>query len=92
MDKKESYSILISNLIKEGYLKSDNIISAFFNTPRWQFLPEDLKRFSTSDGPIPIGYGQTMSAPHMVALMLELLDIKEGQNILEVGTGTGWNT
>ncbi|MEA3229831.1 MAG: protein-L-isoaspartate O-methyltransferase, partial [archaeon] len=59
---------------------------------RWQFLPEDLKRFSTSDEPIPIGYGQTMSAPHMVALMLELLDIKEGQNILEVGTGTGWNT
>ncbi|MCK5234294.1 MAG: protein-L-isoaspartate O-methyltransferase [Candidatus Aenigmarchaeota archaeon] len=92
MELKEAYSILISGLIKQGYLKSDNIISTFFKIQRWEFLPEELKKFSTSDEPIPLGYGQTMSAPHMVAIMLELLDIKEGENILEVGTGSGWNT
>ena len=91
MDLKEAYSILISDLIKNGYLKSDNIKSALFKVPRWEFLPAELKQFSTIDEPIPIGYGQTMSAPHMVALMLELLDIREGQDILEIGTGSGWN-
>ncbi len=92
MDLKEAYSILIAGLIKEGHLKSDNIISTFFKVSRWEFVPEELKKFTTSDEPIPIGYGQTMSAPHMVAIMLELLDIKEGENILEIGTGSGWNT
>ncbi len=91
MDLKEAYSILISDLVKTGYLKSDSIKSALFKVPRWEFLPDELKQFSTMDEPIPIGYGQTMSAPHMVALMLELLDIREGQNILEIGTGSGWN-
>ncbi|NOQ55493.1 MAG: protein-L-isoaspartate O-methyltransferase, partial [Nanohaloarchaea archaeon] len=91
MDLKEAYSILISDLIKNSYLKSDSVISALFKVPRWEFLPDELKQFSTMDEPIPIGYGQTMSAPHMVALMLELLDIKEGQNILEIGAGSGWN-
>lgn len=91
MDQKEAYSILVSDLIKNGYLKSDNIKSALFKVPRWEFLPAELKQFSTIDEPIPIGYGQTMSAPHMVALMLELLDIREGHDILEIGTGSGWN-
>ena len=92
MNLKEAYSSLITKLIKKGHLKSDNIIQTFFKVPRWEFLPEELKKYSISDEPIPIGYGQTMSAPHMVAIMLELLDIKEGENVLEIGTGSGWNT
>ena len=91
MDYKEAYSLLIADLIKKGNLKSDNVISAFFNISRAEYLTDDLKKLSTLDEPIPLGHGQTMSAPHMVAMMLELLDIRQGQNILEIGTGSGWN-
>ncbi|MBW6461918.1 MAG: protein-L-isoaspartate O-methyltransferase [DPANN group archaeon] len=92
MNLKEAYSILISDLKKAGYLKSDNITSALYAVSRWDFLPAELKQLSTMDEPIPLGFGQTTSAPHMVAIMLELLDLREGQNILEIGTGSGWNT
>lgn len=83
---------LANNLIQKGVLKSDNIIRAFSEVNRAEFVPSDMVSEAEADIPLPIGYGQTISQPTTVAIMLELLDPKKGQNILDVGSGSGWTT
>ncbi|MBU2028696.1 protein-L-isoaspartate O-methyltransferase [Patescibacteria group bacterium] len=85
-------SKLISNLIKQGYLKSDILIEAFFKIERKEFLPEELEEQAEVNIALPIGYGQTISQPLTVAFMLELLDPQASQKILDVGSGSGWTT
>lgn len=82
---------LISNLKKHNYIKSKNVEKAFLEIPREEFIPDHLKKCAYSDTPLQIGMGQTISAPHMVAIMCEALDLKEGQKILEVGAGSGYH-
>lgn len=60
--------------------------------PRAKFLPEDAQSYSVMDTPLPIGFGQTISAPHMVAIMNEALQLEVGQKVLEVGAGSGWHS
>ncbi len=83
---------LISELIREGYLKTDSVIDAFSEIDRVEFLPKDLEREAHANVALPIGYGQTISQPATVAIMLELLDLKKGQNVLDIGLGSGWTT
>jgi protein-L-isoaspartate(D-aspartate) O-methyltransferase len=85
-------NILTYGLIKKGYLKTDLIIDAFSEISRVEFLPEDLECEFMADVALPIGYGQTISQPKTVAIMLELLDPQRGHNILDVGAGSGWLT
>ena len=59
--------------------------------PRHRFLPADKRESAYSDTPLPIGEGQTISAPHMVAIMTDLLDLREGDRVLEIGTGCGYH-
>ncbi|WP_290597630.1 MULTISPECIES: protein-L-isoaspartate O-methyltransferase [unclassified Archaeoglobus] len=70
---------------------SDRVYKAIKKVPRHLFVPERYKTEAYVDTPLPIGYGQTISAPHMVAIMCELLDLQEGDNVLEVGTGCGYH-
>ncbi len=86
-DKKES---LIRHLVASGYLKTPRIIDAFRKVPREMFVPEEYKTYAYSDEPLPIGRGQTISAPHMVAIMTELLEPTNNDKILEIGTGSGY--
>ncbi|MBU4245872.1 MAG: protein-L-isoaspartate(D-aspartate) O-methyltransferase [Nanoarchaeota archaeon] len=81
---------LMVHLKRSGYLKSPEVIAAFEKTPREKFIPEGLSHMAHEDTPIPIGYYQTISAPHMYAIMLELAEIKKGEKVLEVGTGSGY--
>jgi protein-L-isoaspartate(D-aspartate) O-methyltransferase len=82
---------LIKKLKMEGRIKTKEVERAFIEIPRENFIPETLKNLAYIDTPLEIGDGQTISAPHMVAIMCELLDIKKGQIILEVGAGSGYH-
>jgi protein-L-isoaspartate(D-aspartate) O-methyltransferase len=83
---------LANVLIQKGVLRTDSIIRAFSEVNRAEFVPNELVKEADADIPLPIGYGQTISQPTTVATMLELLDPKFGQNILDIGSGSGWTT
>lgn len=87
MATKES---LIADLIRAGYLKNHFLIEAFERIDRIDFVPENLKNKAYLNQPLPIGFGQTISQPLTVAFMLELLEPKPDEKILEVGAGSGW--
>ena len=70
----------------------DALDAAFAALPREGFLRAGERRRSAYDGPLPIGEGQTNSQPRTVADMLRLLDVEEGQKVLDVGAGSGWTT
>lgn len=82
----------MNNLIQSGYLKTDIIINSFEHISRIEFVPEELELEVDADVALPIGYGQTISQPLVVAFMLELLDPQKGQKIMDIGSGSGWTT
>jgi protein-L-isoaspartate(D-aspartate) O-methyltransferase len=90
--EKNFVSPLIKELIDGGYLRTRDIINAFIKINRLDFLRKIDAQLSDSNVPIPIGYNQTISQPLTVAFMLELLEPKSGQKILDVGSGSGWTT
>lgn len=70
----------------------DRLREAFAVIDRREFLPRQQRRFAEQDRPLGIGHGQTNSQPTTVANMLELLDVRPGQRVLDVGSGSGWTT
>jgi protein-L-isoaspartate(D-aspartate) O-methyltransferase len=85
-------SQLVNSLIKEGWLKTPRIIEAFLKIKREDFLPKDIKDLAEVNEALPIGFGQTISQPLVVAFMLELLQPREGEKILDIGSGSGWTS
>ena len=82
---------LVTYLKNTGYLSRIDIEDALLSIDRAFFVREEDKRYAYADLALPIGFGQTISAPAVVALMLEKLDIRKGMKVLEVGTGSGYN-
>lgn len=70
----------------------DAVDAAFAAQPRERFLPRRQRRRASYDGPLDIGHGQTSSQPRTVAAMLRLLNVQQGQRVLDVGSGSGWTT
>lgn len=83
---------LINDLIEGGWLKTPRIIKAFEKIKRADFLPENLKGLAELNEALPIGYNQTISQPLVVAFMLEGLQPEQGNNILDIGSGSGWTS
>lgn len=82
---------LVERLQREGRCAHDRTAAAMRAVPRHEFVPEDQRSSAYDDRPLPIGQGQTISAPHMVAMMLDLLDLEVGERVLEIGTGCGYH-
>ncbi len=91
MDVYEEKRKRLMERLKYELNLSDKVYRAMLKVPRHLFVPEKYKIEAYVDTPLPIGFGQTISAPHMVAIMCELLDLKEGDKVLEVGTGCGYH-
>ncbi|HOV23725.1 MAG TPA: protein-L-isoaspartate(D-aspartate) O-methyltransferase [Candidatus Marinimicrobia bacterium] len=71
-------------------VRAESVIKAMQKVERHLFVPEQYRNFAYSDRPLPIGEGQTISQPYIVALMTELLDLKKSDKVLEIGTGSGY--
>ncbi|MCC4770813.1 protein-L-isoaspartate(D-aspartate) O-methyltransferase [Methanosarcina sp. DH2] len=94
-DKEELHKLeemrerLVRGLEIQG--TSERVLKAMLRVPRHMFVPEYAKKGAYIDTPLDIGFGQTISAPHMVAIMCDLLELSEGLKVLEIGTGSGYN-
>jgi protein-L-isoaspartate(D-aspartate) O-methyltransferase len=93
---KKKYSMALNDLIislkNSKYLTDDNVESAFRNVPRHEFVSISELDRAYDNEPLPTMKNQTISQPGVVSRMTEWLDIKNGQNILEIGTGSGWQS
>lgn len=83
---------LVNKLKQEGTLKTPRIIKSFVKTDRADFVPAESRKDAYCDCALPIGYNATISQPTTVAIMLELLQPKAEDIILDVGSGSGWTT
>lgn len=81
---------LVSSLVESGAIMTGPVKSAFLSVQRELFLPEELRYAAYSDVALPIGWGSTISQPTTIAMMLEALEVAEGNNVLEVGSGSGY--
>ena len=88
---KNARDNIVRRLRNNGYIKSDEMERAFRTVPREEFVQPDTRTHAYRDSPLPIGLGQTISAPHMCVIMCEALRLKPGLRILEVGAGSGYH-
>ncbi len=83
---------LIDEFVQGGVLKTPSLIKTFRKIKREDFVLPEMKWEAQGDYPLPIGHGQTISQPFTVAFMLELLQPKKGDKVLDIGFGSGWTT
>jgi protein-L-isoaspartate(D-aspartate) O-methyltransferase len=81
---------MVRDQIASRGIKNPAVLQAMRMTPRHAFAPREVRPFAYEDHPIPIGYGQTMSQPYIVAFMSEALDVRKEHRVLEIGTGSGY--
>ena len=82
--------LMVERQLKGRDIQDPKVLKAMASVPRHRFVPEDLQGMAYNDNPLPIGHGQTISQPYIVAFMSQVLDVQSGQKILEIGTGSGY--
>ena len=88
----EARRIMIERDIARRGIKDQRLLRVMATLPRHLFVPDEVRSSAYQDRPLPIGAGQTISQPYIVAFMTELLELKGGERILEIGTGSGYQT
>jgi protein-L-isoaspartate(D-aspartate) O-methyltransferase len=83
---------MVNNQIRYRGIIDKNVINAMESVPRHLFVGENEQRLAYIDGPLPIGHGQTISQPYIVAYMTEILELQPHHKVLEIGTGCGYQT
>ncbi|TKJ24232.1 MAG: protein-L-isoaspartate O-methyltransferase [Promethearchaeota archaeon Loki_b32] len=91
MNFEEKRKRLVESLKDRGILTKPEVIKAMLIVPRHKFVLKDAESSAYMDSPLSIGLGQTISAPHMNAMMCEYLELSEGDKVLEIGTGSGYH-
>lgn len=86
---QERLDMVASQIVRRG-VRDQAVLDALRAVPRHRFVPDDLKDHAYSDRPLPIGHGQTISQPYIVAVMTEMLQLQPNHIVLEVGTGSGY--
>jgi len=84
--------LMVSEQLKARNIRSEAVLLAMRSVPRHLFVPENLQKYAYEDSPLPIGLGQTISQPYIVAYMSEYLQPRKGMKILEIGTGSGYQS
>lgn len=90
LDLREAREEMVVNQIKARGISDERLIQAMLGVERHKFVPPKNQLLSYADRPLPIGEGQTISQPYIVALMTELLQLKGEERVLEIGTGSGY--
>ncbi|MFB6207014.1 MAG: protein-L-isoaspartate(D-aspartate) O-methyltransferase [Haloglomus sp.] len=90
-DYRAAREQMVKGLLSGGRIDDEAVADALRSVPRHAFVPEGRRDSAYADRPLPIGDGQTISAPHMVGIMTELLDAGAGDRVLEIGTGCGYH-
>jgi len=88
----EERRLMTETQIRARGVRDPAVLAAMAKVPRHLFVPEGLRRQAYADEPLPIGEGQTISQPYIVAYMTEALALRGGEEVLEVGTGSGYQT
>jgi protein-L-isoaspartate(D-aspartate) O-methyltransferase len=89
-DRTPERLAMVERQLRRRDILDDRVLRAMERVPRELFLPEELRGRAYDDAAVPIGAGQTMSQPYMVARICEILELHEGERVLDVGTGSGY--
>ena len=89
---KEARAVMVSSQLIPRDIKDDRVIAAMQTVPREIFVPAEYSSSAYEDRPLPIGMGQTISQPYIVALMTESLELSRDMKVLEIGTGSGYQS
>lgn len=92
MNYQKLRSNMIQNQLEKRGITDQKVLHVMNSIPREKFVPEDIRSLAYQDSPLPIDCGQTISQPYIVAFMLEFLNLKPTDTVLEIGTGSGYNT
>jgi protein-L-isoaspartate(D-aspartate) O-methyltransferase len=87
---REAREMMVHNQIEHRRIRDPRLLAVMRRVPRHLFVPPSLRDHAYEDGPLPIGLGQTISQPYMVAVMTDLAALNGSENVLEIGTGSGY--